>query len=66
MFKIDLIKSNHRIRRKNVVDTNGACNYFANALASDYSAAVSAAKLLTLTNPHEHAINIRYLWFLTH
>jgi hypothetical protein len=43
MFKSILIKSNHRVPRKNKVDTNRA---------PDYSATVLAAKMCI--NPHEN------------
>jgi hypothetical protein len=58
MFKSHLIKSNHRVQRKNEVDSNGAPFF-----ASDYRATVLAAKMCI--KPNEHSMYIRFLWIVT-
>ncbi len=54
MFKSHSIKSNHRVVRKNEVDTNGQPFF-----ASDYNTTVLAAKTRTYSN--EHSMYIRFL-----
>jgi hypothetical protein len=54
MFKSHLIKSNHRVLRKNEVDTYGAPVF-----ASDYSTTVLATKMCT--NSNEHSMYNRFL-----
>ncbi len=55
MFKSHLIKSNHRVLRKNEVDTYGA-----QVFANDYSAIVLEAKMCTTSNGQ--SMNNRFLW----
>jgi hypothetical protein len=55
MLKSNLIKSNHRVLRKNEVDTYGAPIF-----ATDYSANVLAAKMCATSNGQ--SVNIRFLW----
>jgi hypothetical protein len=50
MFKSNLIKSNHRVLRKNEVDT-----YEAPIFANDYSAIV-------LATSNGQSVNNRFLW----
>jgi hypothetical protein len=52
MFKSHIIKSNHRVLKKNRVDTN----------APDYSAYILAA--IMCSNSHEHSMYIRFLCLL--
>jgi hypothetical protein len=54
MFKSHLIKSNHRVLRKNEVDTYGAPVF-----APDYSTTVLATKICT--NSSEHSNHIIFL-----
>ncbi len=54
MFKSQQIKSNHRVLRKNEVDTEGAPVF-----APDYSAIVLAAEMCT--SPSAHSMSIRHL-----
>ena len=54
MLKSHTIKSNHRVLRKNKVDTYGAPVF-----APDYSTTVLAA-MFTYSN--EHSMYIRFLW----
>jgi hypothetical protein len=51
MFQSHLIKSNHRVLKKNEVDTYGATVF-----APDYSATVLAAKMCS--NFNEHSLDI--------
>jgi len=55
MFKSHQINTNHKVLRKNEVDTYGAPVF-----APDYSPIVSVAK--TCTNSDEHSMYIRFLW----
>jgi hypothetical protein len=57
MFKIHEIKSNHRIRRKNEVDTGGAPVF-----ALDYNNTVLVTKMCN--NFSEHSIYIWFLWII--
>ncbi len=54
MFKSQLIKSNHRVLIKNIVDTNRAPVF-----APDNSATVLVGK--RMANPKEHSIKLVFL-----
>jgi hypothetical protein len=54
MFDSHLIKSNHRVTRKNKVDTYGAPVF-----APEHSAIALAAKMCI--NFHEHSMYIRFI-----
>jgi hypothetical protein len=55
MFKSYRIKSNHSVRKKNYLETNGIPVF-----ATDGSTTVLAAKMCT--NSNEHSMYVRFLW----
>ncbi len=59
MFKNYYIKSNHRVPRKNEVDTYGPPDF-----APEYNATGIAAKCVL--NPNEHSMYISFLWLTQH